>query len=144
MFKNYLKIALRNVRKHKSSSIIYIVGLSIGIACSIFILLFVKDELSYDKFNTKSDRIYRITREWFNTDGTSSLHLARVAPPIGPLLINDFPQIIDKVVRIRGDYNTLLRVNNKTFVLDRDFFWAEKDFFSIFSFQLIKGNPKTA
>jgi putative ABC transport system permease protein len=86
MFKNYLKIALRNILKYKAYSLINILGLAVGMASCILILLYVHDELSYDKYHEKADQIYRVTREWFNSDGSSNLHLGHVAPPIGPLL----------------------------------------------------------
>jgi len=60
MFANYLKIALRNLKKHKAYSLVNLLGLTIGIACCILILLYIVDELSFDRFHTKSDRIYRI------------------------------------------------------------------------------------
>lgn len=144
MFKNYIKIASRNIIKNKLFSLINILGLAVGIACTIVILLFVQDELSYDQFHTKKDRIVRVSREWLNSrDLQTSLHLARVPPPIGPLLINDYPQIIEKMVRIRSDYKTKLKYNNETFIED-GYYWAEKDFFEIFDFNLIKGNRETA
>lgn len=143
MFKNYLKIAFRNILKHKVYSLINILGLAIGMACSILILLWVRDELSYDRFHANAESIYRVTREWKNQDGETSLHLARVAPPIGPLLKNDFPSIVEDVVRIRADYNTLLKLDDRTFVED-NFFWAEANVFDIFSFPFLKGDPATA
>ena len=93
MFKSYLKIALRNLLRHKGYSIINISGLAVGMACSILIMLFVQDELSYDNYHEKSDRIFRISREFFNSDGSSSLHLGHIAPPIAPLLAKDYPNI---------------------------------------------------
>jgi putative ABC transport system permease protein len=143
MFQNYIKIAIRNLWRYRGYSFINILGLAVGMACCILILLFVLDELSYDKFHENSDRIYRVTREWFNSDGSSSLHLARVAPPIGTLLQQDFPDAIDKMVRIRSDYNTILRIGDRSFVEDR-FIWAENSFFEVFSFRLVHGDPKTA
>lgn len=143
MIKNYFKIALRNLARFKIYSFINITGLAVGMACSILIILFIQNELSYDKFQENSDRIYRLSREWFNEDGTSSLHLARVAPPIGPLLKNDFPNIIEEVTRVSSDWNTFLQVDGRTFIEDK-FFWAENNFFKIFSFEFIKGNPNTA
>ena len=143
MFKSYFKIALRNIARFKIYSFINIAGLAVGMAVSILIILYIQEELSYDKFNKNAERIYRLSREWFNQDGTSSLHLARVAPPIGPLLKNDFPNIIQEVTRVVSDYNTFLQVDNKTFVEDK-FFWAEDNFFKIFSFNMIKGNPENA
>jgi putative ABC transport system permease protein len=143
MFKNYLKIAIRNILKHKVYSLINVFGLAIGMACSILILLWVRDELSYDRFHKNAERVYRVTREWKNQDGRTSLHLARVAPPIGPLLKNDFPGIVEDVVRIRADFNTLLKLDDRTFVED-NFFWAEENIFNIFSIPLLEGDPATA
>ncbi|MFO7446712.1 MAG: ABC transporter permease [Ignavibacteriaceae bacterium] len=143
MFKNYIKIALRNIRKQKAYSFINIMGLSIGMACCILILLFILDEFSYDKFHTKHDSIYRLTREWFNDDGESNLHLARVAPPVAPLLKNDFPEIVREAVRVAQDYQTFLKMNNNVFVEER-FYWADEAFFKIFSHKFLSGDPNTA
>lgn len=143
MLKNYIKITLRNIYKNKLFSLINILGLAAGIACTILILLFVQDELSYDQFHSKKDRIVRVTREWLNQDGESSLHLARVAPPIGTLIQNDYSQMIESMVRIAQDYRTKLKYNNDVFIEEK-FYWAEKDFFNIFDFKLIKGNKETA
>ncbi len=143
MLKNYLKVVLRNLKRQKIYSFINIFGLAIGIACCILILLFIRYELSYDKFNKNSNRIYRVTREWFNEDGTTSLHLARVAPPIGPLLKNDFPSIILQEARFLHDYNTFLKINNNT-VIENKFYWAEQSAFKIFTIPFIKGDPNTA
>ena len=143
MFKYYIKISLRNIYKNKLFSLINILGLAAGIACTILILLFVQDELSYDQFHSKKDRIVRVTREWLNQDGESSLHLARVAPPIGTLIQNDYPQMIESMVRIAQDYRTKLKYNNDVFIEEK-FYWAEKDLFNIFDFKLIKGNKETA
>jgi len=143
MIKNYFKIALRNLARFKIYSFINLAGLAVGMACSILIILFIQDELSYDRFNKNADRIYRVSREWFNRDGTSNLHLARVAPPIGPLLKNDFPNIVEEEARVASDWNSLLQVGDKTFIEDR-FFWAENSFFKIFTFKFIEGDPNTA
>jgi len=143
MFRNAFKITLRNILRQKAYSFINIMGLSIGMACCILIMLYITDELSYDKFHTNSDRIYRVTREWFNQDGSSSLHLSRVAPPIGPLLENDFPQIVQDVVRIGEDDQTFLKVDDKVFI-EEGFFWADESFFNIFSCNFIHGNYRTA
>jgi len=142
MFRSYLKIALRNLLRHKGYFFINILGLAIGISACILIMLFVQDELGYDQFHANKDRIYRVTRNWFNSDGTVSLHLARIAPPIGPLLANDYPAGIEKMVRIRSDYNTLLKVGDDHFIEDR-FLWAGEAFFEIFSFPLLRGDPAT-
>ncbi len=142
MFKSYLKTTLRNIKKHLGYSLINIMGLAIGMACCILILLFIFDELSYDKFHENNDRIYRVTRQWFNEDGVSSLHLGQVAPPIGPLLENDFPEIIH-AVRIIGAGGLLVGRNGNFFEEPR-FFFAEEDFFNVFTYEMIAGDPATA
>jgi len=91
MIKNYFKIALRNLWKHKGFSAINIIGLAMGLACFIMIALYVTDELSYDKYNEKADRIYRI-----NSDirfGGTDLIMAVSADPMGATLKKDYPQV---------------------------------------------------
>jgi len=143
MFSNYFKIALRSILKHKAHSFINIMGLAVGLACVVLILLFVQDELSYDTFNKKADRIYRVTREWLNDDGATSLHLARVAPPIGTLLQHEYPSTVDDMVRLLDAGTVSFTVGQKQFVENRIYF-AEASFFNIFSFRMIEGDPKTA
>lgn len=142
MFKSYLKTTLRSIKKHLGYSLINIMGLAIGMACCILILLFVFDELSYDKFHENHDRIYRVTRQWLNEDGVISLHLGQVAPPIGPLLENDFPEIVH-AVRIIGA-GGLLVGRNANFFEEPRFFFAEEDFFNVFTYEMIAGDPATA
>lgn len=142
MFKSYLKTTLRSIKKHVGYSLINIMGLAIGMACCILILLFVFDELSYDKFHENHDRIYRVTRQWFNEDGVVSLHLGQVAPPIGPLLENDFPEIVH-AVRIIGA-GRLLVGRNANFFQEPRFFFAEEDFFDVFTYEMTAGDPTTA
>ncbi len=94
MFKNYLKIALRNFLKHKSFSLINVSGLAIGMASCILILLWVQDELSYDTFHENADQIYRVTR-LENEDPTQGS--CRVAAPWGPALQHDYPEVVNFV-----------------------------------------------
>jgi len=142
MIKNYLKIAYRNIRKHLGYSLINVTGLAIGMACCILILLFVFDELSYDKFNENHDRIYRVTRKWFNADGVVNLHLGHVAPPVAPLLKNDFPEIVN-AVRLIG-VEGLLVGTEAAFYEEPRFFFAEEDVFDVFTLDMIAGDPATA
>ncbi len=143
MIKSYFRIAVRNIFRQKIYSFINIIGLTLGIACCIIILLFIRYELSYDKFNKNAGRIYRVTREWFNQDGGTSLHLARVAPPVGPLLKNDFPDIVLEEARFLNDYNTFLTINNNN-IIEKYFYWAEPSAFKIFTIPFIEGDPNTA
>ena len=142
MFANYLKVAIRNLMKHKVYSLINIVGLATGMACCILILLYVRHELSYDDFHEHADRIFRVSREWLNQDGTSSLHLGHVAPPIAPLLENDFPEI-EHAVRLTGGGRLLIGYDGKYFE-EGDFFFADPEIFDVFTIQFVKGDPKTA
>src|SRR5690349_9156968 len=99
MFRNYFKIALRSILRHKAIAFINLFGLAVGMACCLLITMYIADELSYDRFHTKADRIYRVTRNFLSPDGSVSLHLGHVAPPFGPLLKNDFSDI-EQVVRM--------------------------------------------
>jgi putative ABC transport system permease protein len=143
MIQNYLRIAVRNILKYKGYSFINILGLAIGMAACILIMLYVQFELSYDRYHENADRIYRVTREWLNEDRTTSLHLGHVAPPFGPLLKNDFGDIIERVVRFLRIPSPLVSYDDKHLIEPR-FFLAEPDVFDIFSFNLIEGDPETA
>lgn len=142
MWKNYLVSALRNLGKNKGFSFINIAGLAVGMACCLLILLYIQDELSYDRYHENADRIYRATREWFNSDGTTSLHLGMVAPPFKDLLVTDFGEI-EEAVRLLAIGGMVVSFGDKSFREDR-FFFAEQNVFKIFSFPMIAGNPETA
>jgi len=141
MLKNYLKIALRNIKNHKVYSFINIFGLSVGIACCILILLYVQYELSYDDYHDNADNIYRVSREWFNSDGKTSLHLGHVAPPGGPSLKEKYPEITE-MVRFTN-LGPLVKYKEKSFSESR-FFGVDKDVFKMFSWKVLRGNPDTA
>ncbi len=141
MLKNYFKIALRNLFRHKVSSFINLFGLTVGLACCLLISIYIIDELSYDRYHENADRIYRVTRNFLNRDGSVNLHLGHVAPPFGPLLSNDFPDI-EEVVRMRQ--NTLtFKVGDQLFS-EENVFFAEDNIFNVFTIPVIKGDPKTA
>jgi putative ABC transport system permease protein len=133
MLKNYLKIALRNMNRQKSYSLINVIGLAIGIAAVILIMLFIVDEMSYDQFHVNKDRIFRLVRT------TSVLSAA----PIGPALMQEFPEIQD-VVRIDPTGRTLVHDpgTNKSFYEDH-IAWVDANVFRLFSFKLVRGNPET-
>ncbi len=131
MFKNYLKIALRNIKRQKAYSILNIGGLTIGMTCFILLLLYIQFELSYDKYHENSDRIYRVIRE-----GKSLTPV-----PLGPKLMEDLPEIASAARLIKRD-NILISHQNKHFLED-DFYWADPEIFNIFTIPFIRGNPKT-
>jgi len=139
MIKNYIKIAFRNLWRHKSFSLINIIGLAVGMTACLLILMYVRFELSYDNFHTKGDQIYRL-----NVDIKSAndvLKESQSSGPMGPAIKADFPQVIAQT-RIFGD-DEVIKVNNQLFQ-ENNIFMAEPSFFDIFSFPLIKGDPKTA
>jgi putative ABC transport system permease protein len=140
MLKNYLKIALRNLLKFKAYSFINIFGLAIGVTACILILLFVNDELSYDRFNTKADQIYRIHLKaaLMGKEINSALSPAI----LGPTLVKDFPEVI-QYVRLTSNENMLIRYKQNVFNETR-FFWADSTLFDVFTMPFLKGNSKTA
>ncbi|GAB4051163.1 ABC transporter permease [Spirosoma litoris] len=141
MLRNYLLIAFRNLRKHKTFSFINITGVAVGLACFLLIALYVKDELSYDRYNTHADRIYRVARTFLSSDGVPSLKLAQAAPPFGPLIKQDFPEA-EQVVRTI-DNGGLVKYGEHSFNED-DMFFAEANLFKVFDFKLLSGNPDQA
>ncbi len=144
MFRNYLTIALRNLWKFKQITFINIFGLAVGMAACILILLFVQNELSYDRYHENADRVYRMSREWRNTDGETSLHLGHVAPPFAPLLKNDFPEIIQHAVRLLSDNPLITYEAGDKLIVEDNFFFADSDIFDVFTFPMVAGNPETA
>lgn len=142
MIKNYLRSAIRNITRHKFISFINIFGLTIGLTCGMLILIYIVKELSYDKFNTNAKDIYRVTRSFNTPDGVQSLFLGSIAPPFGPLLKNEFPDI-KKVTQIRGNGNVAMRYKDKL-LTEKGSYFADENFFNIFSVKTIKGDPATA
>ncbi len=139
MLKNYFKTAWRNLVKSKVFSFINILGLTIGITVCMMIFLFIMNEFSVDNFHKKSDRIYRVMRG-FESEGKSQ-SVAYLSGPYAPALLNDFKGEIQKAVRVNPN-DDLVTIGNQSFhekkILDTD-----PDFFELFSFPLIKGNPST-
>jgi putative ABC transport system permease protein len=146
MYRNYFKIAWRNLVKKKAYSFINIFGLGLGIACCVLIFMFVQDELSYDNYHTKRDRIYRIIHGESTTskpgEGSSNPYWVWGNAPIGPALKSDFPEI-EKVVQFSGRADILLTHEDKAYQEDGVFF-MDSTAFDVFSWTLLKGNPKTA
>jgi len=138
VLKNYLKIALRNIKRHKGYSFINIVGLAIGMACCILILLWVQDELSYDRFHENADDIYRVIQDINFTDHSTTWTITQ--GPLGPSLKENFPEIIN-ATRITGRG---LRLTYKKKNFDEDVGMADCSIFEMFTFPLVKGDPSTA
>jgi putative ABC transport system permease protein len=142
MFKNYFKIVFRNAKKHPMYVLINLVGLAIGMAVSIVILLYVQFELSYDKYHPDSDRIFRVSRAWFNQDGAESLHLGHLAPPFGPLIQSDFPEEVEVAARL-FNFDALIKSGGNSMEEER-FFFADAESFDLFSWKIIEGEGQKA
>jgi len=140
MFKNYLKVALRNLWKNKAFSAINIVGLSAGLAVCLLIVLYVKDELSYDKNNDQAGNIYRLDADIFfnGTQFTSATSPA----PLAPTLMKDYPQIV-QYVRLRNFGDILVKKDNQN-IQNHNAVFTDSTFFQVFSIPMIAGNRLTA
>lgn len=139
MFKNYLKIAVRNLLRHKGYSLINIAGLAIGMTCCMLIFLYVQHELSYDRFHEKADRLYRVVHEK-NQKGTMN-RWAVTPSAYAPHLLQEFLEI-RHAVRIAQGFTPLLRYGSNRF-MGEQFVFADSSLFDMFSFPLLQGNPRT-
>ncbi|HTP12522.1 MAG TPA: ABC transporter permease, partial [Bacteroidota bacterium] len=140
MIKNYLQVALRNLTKQKAFACINIFGLAIGIACCMAIMLFVGDELSYDRFNVLSARTYRV--RFHALLNNRDMNFAASCAPLASILRQDFPEVstVTRLVRLS---NVLLRYQDRA-ITEEKFDCADSTFFDVFSVRCIAGNPKTA
>jgi len=143
MFKNYFKTAVRNLWKNKGFSLINISGLAIGMACSLLIFLFIKDEQSYDSFHRDSGRIYRIVKDFINDDG-SRIPDATTPAALAPALMYQVPEI-ENITRIFPNWGAtwLIKYGNKKIVEEK--LWrVDSSFFNVFTIPFIRGNKETA
>jgi len=136
MITNYLKIAFRNMKRHKGYSFINIAGLAIGMAICILILLWVQDELNFDRFHENAENIYRVNMN----DQNYGVVWPIVSIPVGPALKQEFPEVIDSV-RV-SDFRDLVTREEKKY--DEIGAYVDPSFFEIFSFPFVKGDSKTA
>ncbi|RYD73659.1 MAG: FtsX-like permease family protein, partial [Sphingobacteriales bacterium] len=140
MLKSYLLTALRNIGRNKISSIINIAGLALGIASCIFIFLYVNDELNYDKHHPKADRTYRlnITANFQGQVDRSALSSMLV----GPTLAKEYPEI-EQSTRLFNIGKQTIWYQDKVYN-EENMFFADSNFFDVFAYNFVKGNPKTA
>jgi len=146
MFHNYIKIAIRNIFKHKGYSLINVIGLAVGIACCVLILLYVQDELSYDRYHINADRIFRVIEE-VRLEGVGE-ESSSMPFPTGDTLPLEYPDAIEASVRfynfqlptVSVEYGTS---GEKLFNEPR-FFYADPAVFQVFDFKMIEGDPEVA
>ena len=139
MFKNYLAVAVRNLLRNKIYAFINIAGLSIGLACAMLIILYVKDEVSYDRFHANVDNIYRIVNQGIDRKGNKGRKDPNSGYLQGPRFTQNVPEIKHFVRVQSGNENIKLG----TEVKDQDLLLVDSTFFDVFSFPLINGNRHT-
>ena len=136
MLRNYLLIVLRNLQRQFSYSFINIVGLAIGLACSLVIFMYVYNEWSYDRHYKNAGQIYRIGISFFNMGQFA------IGPEVlGNVLPKEF-EGVEAFARVKRDREVLMKINEKTFF--EDVYYTDSSYFKIFSYNFVAGNPATA
>jgi putative ABC transport system permease protein len=143
MFTNYLKTAFRTFRRNKAFTFINVLGLAIGMACSLLIFLFVKDETSYDRFHKNEDNIYRVVKDFVNDDG-SRIPDATTPAPLAPAMQQEMPEVVS-ITRIRPNWGRSYLVKYKEKKLaEEKIYGVDSSFFDVFTFPFLEGSAKTA
>ncbi len=142
MIRNYLRSAIRNIKRHPFISFINIFGLTVGFTCCMLILTYIINERSYDKFNDNVNDIRRVTRIFYSGKNVESLHLSSVAAPFRPLLQTAFPDI-KKVTRVLPISTTAFQYKDKLFNEQNSVF-ADEHFFDFFTVPVVKGSRNNA
>ncbi len=140
MFQNYFKIAIRNLVRNKVYSFINVSGLSIGLACCMLIILYTKDEVSYDRFHAKAENIYRITSQHILPNGNIEASHGNTGMMPGPAFKRDIPEI-EQFVRVQSE-RTPVKVG--TVIFEQEGLYVDDNFFAVFSFPMKAGNRWTA
>lgn len=138
MLRNYVAVALRNLRKEKSYAVINIAGLAIGLALCLLVMAYIIDEYTFDSFHGDRDRIYRLIQPDENREGG---YYAGTPFPVRPMLIDNVPAI-DMVAQLTSHEEAIVSANGRNFRELINF--ADSELFSMFSFRLIEGNPSSA
>jgi putative ABC transport system permease protein len=142
MIRNYLKVAFRNLLKHKGYAFINILGLAVGIGASVLILLYIINEMSYDKFHENAYRTYRITADWSNK-GDSRIHQLGTPYILAKTIRENYPQV-EAITQIAGPMGDVIVRYRDTAFKETDAFCAEPSFFDVFGFPLLKGSPEAS
>ena len=140
MLRNYLKTAFRSLWKNKGFSAINVVGLAIGLATCLLILIYVRDELSFDRWSENADRIYRVDNDI--KFGGNDVSLAVAPAPAGPAMLRDYPEV-EKEVRFRTNGGRLVRKGNLN-IKEDNVVLADSTLFDVFTLPMIAGDPHTA
>ena len=141
MYSNYFKLTFRNLRRNKTYSILNVLGLTVGIVVSVFIFIYVRDELSFDKFYEDSDRIYRIVNR--ATIRGNPIEAPSVSGPWGPAMVAEFPEV-SKAVRIKVPDSRWNIQHEDLKYFEKGIYFADPTFLEVFDVELVAGDPNTA
>ena len=134
MLKNIIKTAFRHILKHLGYSILNILGLTLGITSAIFLIIYVADEVSYDRYHEKADRIYRVSSSIKEADDQFTWIVAQI--PFGPAVVHDYPEV-QSFVRFINMPRALYKFEDKEFN-EENFYYVDSTLFDIFSYKVIK------
>jgi putative ABC transport system permease protein len=140
MLKNLFKTAIRHIIKHFGYSILNILGLTLGISSALFLIIYVADEASYDRYHEKADRIYRVSSKISEPDDQFTWNVAQI--PFGPQVVKDYPEV-QSFVRFIPVERSLFKYEDKEFY-EENFFYVDSTLFDIFTYKVLKGEVKTA
>jgi putative ABC transport system permease protein len=145
MFKNYFKTAWRNMLRNRTSSFINISGLSIGIACVLLIILFIQNELAYDKFHKNANRIFQVVLS--GNMGGQEFRAGNTPPPVGAAIMNNFPEV-ESYTRLYKAQDVVVRYqgigSEEKFFTEKNILGVDSNFLQLFDFAMLEGNPVTA
>lgn len=140
MFKNLVKTAVRHIVKHPGYSFLNVLGLTLGITSALFLLIYVADEVSYDRYHEKADRIYRVSSKITEPDDQFTWLVAQI--PFGPAVVQDYPEV-EAYVRFINMPTALYKYEDKEFN-EESFFYADSSLFDIFTYKVIRGDARSA
>lgn len=140
MFKNLIKTAIRHMLKHLGYSLLNILGLTLGITSALFLIIYVSNEVSYDRYHEKADRIYRVTSSIKEPDDKFTWLVAQI--PFGPQVVHDYPEV-ESFVRFINMPRALYKYEDKEFN-EENFYYVDSTLFDIFTYKVLKGEVKSA
>jgi putative ABC transport system permease protein len=140
MLKNLIKTAIRHIVKHLGYSILNILGLTLGISSALFLIIYVSDEVSYDRYNTNADRIYRVSSKITEPDDQFTWNVAQI--PFGPQVVQDYPEV-QSFVRFINMPRALYKYEDKEFN-EENFYYVDSTLFDIFTYKVLKGEVSSA
>ena len=140
MIKNLLKTAIRHISKHPGYSLLNVLGLTLGISCALFLIIYVSDEVSYDRYHKNADRIYRVSSKITEPDDQFTWNVAQI--PFGPQVVQDYPEV-QAFVRFINMPRGLYKYEDKEFV-EENFYYTDSTLFDIFTYKVLRGEVKSA